>query len=61
MTTPALWPVGEVFVQVSAALIFDLALVMGRIGTGYIQLGFRGRSVARRCQWWGFVMICGTL
>lgn len=52
---------GEVFVQVSAALIFDLALVMGGIRTGYIQLRFRGRSIARRCQWWGFVMICSTL
>lgn len=60
MTAPALWPMGEVSVHVSATLIFDLALVMGGIGTGYIQLRFRGRSIARRCQWWGVVMICRT-
>lgn len=52
---------GEVFIQVSSTLVFGLAFVMGGIGTRYVQLRFRGRSVASRCQWWGFIVISSTL
>lgn len=57
VTATPLGAMGEVLVRVSVPRIFSLALVVGGVGAGDVQLRLRGRGIPRGRQRWRFIVV----